>query len=80
MSIKPEAILRDALALPSQARAAVAAELLASLEDPVVEDADVIAAAWATELEQRARRARSGEDIGESWPVVRDRLRDTLAG
>ena len=79
MSIEPEAILRDALALPSRARAVVAAELLASLEDPGVDDADAVAALWAQELEQRARRALSGQDSAESWPLVRDRLRDALA-
>lgn len=79
MSIEPEAILRDALALPTRARAVVAAELLASLEDPDVDDGAAVAAAWAQELEQRARRALSSEDRGESWPLVRDRLRDALA-
>jgi hypothetical protein len=79
MSIEPEAILRDALALPSRARAVVAAELLASLDEPDADDAEAVAAAWAQELEQRARRALSGEDPGESWALVRDRLRDSLA-
>lgn len=78
MSIEPEAILRDALALPSRARAVVASELLASLEERAVDDAEAVAAAWAQELEQRARRVLSGEDSGESWPLVRDRLRDSL--
>lgn len=78
MSIDFEAVLREALTLPTQARAAVAAELLASLDEPVVDDADAVQAAWADELEQRARRARSGEDAGESWPAVRDRVRNAL--
>ncbi len=77
MSIDSEAVLRDALALPSQARAEVAAELLASLDQPVVEDAEVVRAAWAEELELRARRARSGDDPGESWPALRDRFRNS---
>lgn len=76
MSIDSEAILREALALPSRARAAVAAELLASLDEPVAEDVEAIRAAWADEFEIRARRARSGEDMGESWPALRDRLRN----
>jgi len=78
MSIDFEEVLREALTLPTQARAAVAAELLASLDEPVVDDADAVQAAWADELEQRARRARSGEDAGESWPAVRDRVRNAL--
>ena len=78
MSPESEAILREALTLPTQARAAVAAELLASLDGVAIEDADSVQAAWAEELEQRARRARSGEDAGEAWPALRDRLRNKL--
>lgn len=78
MSIDSEAVLREALTLPTLARAAVAAELLASLDEPAVDDADAVRAAWAEELEQRARRAQSGEDVGESWPALRDRLRNQL--
>lgn len=78
MSIDSEAVLREALTLPTSARAAVAAELLASLDEPVVDDAEAVQAAWAEELERRARQARSGEDAGESWPTLRDRLRNKL--
>lgn len=78
MSIDSEAILREALTLPTRERATVAAELLASLDEPALDDADAVQAAWAEELEQRARRARSGEDAGESWPMLRDRLRNKL--
>lgn len=77
MSIDSEAVLREALALPSLARAAVAAELLASLDEPVLEDADAVRAAWADELEIRAQRARSGADTGESWLALRDRFRNS---
>lgn len=76
MPIDSEAILREALTLPAGARATVAAELLASLDEPTVDDADAVQAAWAEELEQRARRARLGEDTGEPWPMLRDRLRN----
>lgn len=78
MSIDSEAILREALTLPARARATVAAELLASLDEPALDDADAVQAAWAEELEQRARSARSGEDTGESWPLLRDRVRNKL--
>lgn len=80
MSIDSDAVLREALTLPARARAAVAAELLASLDEPAVDDAnaDAVQAAWAEELELRARRARSGGDAGESWPTLRDRLRNKL--
>ncbi len=79
MSIDAEAVLREALTLPSRERAEVAAELLASLDEPSVTDPDVLRAAWAEELEDRARRALSGEGAGEAGPVLRDRLRNKLA-
>ena len=79
MSIDAEAVLREALTLPSRDRAEVAAELLASLDEPSMTDPDAVRAAWAEELEHRARRALSGEDAGEAWPALRDRLRNKLA-
>ena len=78
MSIDSEAILREALTLPAQARASVAAELLASLDETPFEDADAVEAAWDEELQHRARRAQSGDDPGEPWRVVRDRVRNKL--
>lgn len=38
-----------------------------------VADEDV-EAAWATEIGERAARARSGEDPGKPWPEVRERV------
>ncbi len=64
-------VLTKALGLPLDERAAVAAELLASLDGEPAEDVD---AAWATEIERRARRLLSGEDSGESWTDVRAEL------
>lgn len=78
MSIDAEAVLREALTLPSAERAEVAAELLASLDEPTQGGADAVKAAWAEELEDRARRALSGEDAGEPWSELRDRLRNRL--
>ncbi len=78
MSIDAEAVLREALTLPSRQRAEVAAELLASLDEPAQGGADAVRAAWAEELEDRARRALSGDDPGEPWPELRDRLHNRL--
>jgi hypothetical protein len=78
MSVESDALLRHALTLSTGERAEVAAELLASLDEPRVEDADSVRAAWAEELEWRARRALSGEDVGEAWPALRDRVRNKL--
>jgi hypothetical protein len=73
MSDKARALLREALTLPPKERADVAAELLASL-DTATEDPASVQAAWATEVEWRARRVLSGESAGEAWEDVRDRI------
>jgi hypothetical protein len=59
-------LLRDALMLPPEQRADLAAELLASLEGPA-DDPDEVEAAWAVEIERRARCVLSGESAGEPW-------------
>jgi putative addiction module component (TIGR02574 family) len=64
-------ILKDALGLPVQDRADLIAELLASLEGEADEDVE---AAWAAELERRARAARADPDGGEPWDAVRNEL------
>lgn len=68
-------LLEDALKLDVAERAELASELLASLDAETDEDAE---AAWAAEIEERAARARSGEDPGKPWPEVRDRLERDL--
>lgn len=74
-----DTVLHEALSLPTQERSEVAAELLASLDDPPQDNADSVGAAWAKELEHRARLAHSGADAGEPWTVVRERVRAKLA-
>lgn len=71
MSDKAHEVLTQALELPLDERAAVAAELLASLDG---EPAPQVAAAWAAEIERRAQRMLSGEDPGERWSNVRAEL------
>ena len=78
MSPESETILHDALTLPATERAAVAAELLASLDEAPHDDAEAVRKAWADELTARALRAESGEDLGEDWSAVRDRARNSL--
>ena len=80
MSDQAEALLREALALPEEDRADVAAELLASLNAPSPDDPATVRTLWAQELERRARRALSGDAIGEDWSSVRESLADELAG
>ena len=78
MTADAESVLREALALSSDDRADVAAELIASLEP--ADDPETVRSLWAEELEKRARQALSGESPGEAWPEVRQRLADELAG
>lgn len=73
MTAEAEALLREALALPDEARADFAAKLLGSLDAPEADDPEVVRALWIHELEQRAKRALSGEAIGEDWASVRHR-------
>jgi hypothetical protein len=73
MSNRANELLREALLLPPQERADVAAELLASLEG-TTEDPVEVEAAWAAEIERRARPVLSGESVGELWNEVRDRI------
>src|SRR5437588_3326582 len=78
MTNEAEALLREALALPDEDRADVAAELLASLDSPVADDPAVVRDLWSQELQRRARRVLSGEAVGEDWSAVRQRLADEL--
>lgn len=80
MTAQAEALLREALALPDEDRAVVAAELLASLDAPAAEDAQTVHTLWGQELDRRARRVLSGAAPGEDWSSVRQRLADELAG
>ena len=72
MTQRTQDLLREALALPVDERADVAAELLASLNEDDVATED-IEAAWAVEIERRARRVLSGESEGIPSEDVRRR-------
>jgi putative addiction module component (TIGR02574 family) len=77
MATRAQEVLRDALALPVHDRADVAAQLLASLDDADADAAEV-EAAWAAEIERRARRVLAGESQGISWTDVRTRAESEL--
>lgn len=51
-----EVLLQEALKLPRRERADLAAELLASLDDELIDDPQDLEKAWAEEIERRARR------------------------
>ena len=80
MSPRVQEVLREALTLSVEERADVAAELLASLDEAPPDDPAEVEAAWAREIERRARRVMSGESAGEPWEDVRARVVRRLAG
>jgi putative addiction module component (TIGR02574 family) len=71
-------VLKSALDLPLDERAHLAAELLASIDGE--DDTAEVDAAWAKEIERRARRVRSGETAGIPWATVEQQARAILAG
>jgi putative addiction module component (TIGR02574 family) len=77
MTDRAQAVLREALTLPIEERADVAAELLASLDEPN-EDLAEVEMAWGKEIERRARRVLAGESTGEPWEDVRTRVERRL--
>jgi putative addiction module component (TIGR02574 family) len=79
MTNRAQDLLREALSLPVDQRADVAAELLASLDEAATIDAAAVEAAWAREIERRARRVMAGESLGEPWEDVRARVARRLA-
>ena len=69
-------LLAEALELPLDERAKIAAELLESLEEA---EADV-EEAWAREIEKRVAAARAGELAGTDWRTVLDRVEREVLG
>lgn len=78
MTSRAQDVLREALTLPLDERADVAAELLASLDDAAAERPADVEAAWAAEIERRARRALADESGGVAWDDVRRRAEAEL--
>lgn len=77
MAMKAEDLLREALALSDSERAGLAAELLASLDEPD-DDPEIVAAEWAEEIDRRVDAVLAGNSRGERWDVVRQRIVDDL--
>ncbi len=72
-----QAVLADALRLDLDARAEVAAELLASLDGPPDPDAE---AAWAVEIERRVAAIEAGTVELEPWEDVKRRIEKEILG
>ncbi len=77
MTKAAEAILADALRLAPDARAQLAAELLASLDGPSDPDAE---AAWETEIERRVADLEAGRSKLEPWDEVKRRIEKSILG
>jgi putative addiction module component (TIGR02574 family) len=71
------AVLADALRLDDEARAALAAELLGSLDGPADPDAE---SAWDAEIERRIAAIEAGTIQLESWEQVRQRIEKDILG
>ena len=67
MGTAAQQILAEALRLPLTERAAMAAELIASMDGDPDGDADE---AWTAEIERRASRAIGGRSSGREWDAV----------
>ncbi len=77
MTQSAAAVLADALRLDEQARAELAAELLASLDGPADPDAET---QWAAEIERRVAAIEAGTAALEPWGDVRRRIERDLLG
>jgi len=75
MSRESGELLKEALALPAEARAALANSLLDSLDTEVDADAE---AAWQIQIQRRAAELDSKTVSPLPWAEVRSRLMATL--
>jgi putative addiction module component (TIGR02574 family) len=71
-------LLQEALRLPAEARAALAAELIDSLED--VKPEEGAEAAWAEEIRRRLTEVDAGKVTPIPWPEAHARLVATARG
>ncbi|WP_437298889.1 addiction module protein [Sorangium sp. So ce426] len=74
-----EDVLAAALRLPDHARAALAAELLQSL-DQAEGDGDHVEEAWTDEIERRLDEVDAGTVTPIPWPEARRRLLAAAGG
>ena len=71
MKQDPDDLLKEALKIPPEARAALAGSLLDSLDQEVDEEAE---AAWQVEIERRLRELDSGTVKPIPWSQARLRI------
>jgi len=70
-----EQLLGEALRLPEDERAEIAARLIESLEREVDPDVD---AAWAAEIERRCAALDAGQAVTSDWNDVRRRIEQEI--
>ena len=71
MSERARKLLHEAMDLPASERAELVADLIASLDGEPEAD---VGAAWASEIERRAREALANPDDDVAWETVRAEL------
>lgn len=71
MKQDPNDLLKEALKLPPEARAALAGSLLDSLDQEVDEDAET---AWHAEIDRRLKEIDSGKVKPIPWSEARRRI------
>ena len=75
MSAKSAELRNEVLALPTEERAELAVELLASLDDDVADaDPDEVDRAWGDEMVRRSQQIASGEVKTVTWDDVLQRV------
>ena len=77
MSKVSPSVLADALRLEPDARAELAAELLASLDGPTDPDAE---AAWTAEIDRRIQDIEAGAVRLEPWEHLKHRIEKEILG
>ena len=77
MTKAAQTLLADALRLDPEARAALAAELLASLDGPADPDAEAV---WNAEIERRVAAIEAGTVQLEPWENVKRRNQREILG
>jgi len=75
MRTEPAELLRDALSLPAEARAALIDSLIESLDIEIDPDAEE---AWREEIHRRLQQIDSGTAKMIPWDDARSKLRDSL--
>ncbi len=63
-------LFREAMELPEVERANLAVKLLATVDEPAVDDTAEGYDAWLREIERRLEALVTGEDPGEDWDVI----------